>query len=399
MLQTILQGSELALRSGATSVLLGVRWAEQLARALPRGIPSSTPSLSVMSKVMLDEFFFATELLSAPFVSPSQRRRTTEELKQAVDIFGSKGWLDNPTSYHIDPPPLRLRQRSSHRSAFLDYDHIQYHSGYEPHAGEPGRERWMSYRSNDFAHAWIAEHEDPSRPWLVCVPGYRMGYPAVDFTGFRAKWLHQELGLNIAIPVLPFHGPRRHGRRGGDGFLTGDFIDTVHAQTQAVWDIRRLIGWLRFRGAESVGVYGVSLGGYTASLIASLEDGLDCAVLGIPAADFVRLVRSHVPSVLLRFAEANGYSLDDADEVLTVVSPFAHQPRVPHHRRYIYAGIADRLAYPEHARNLWRHWGKPEVAWYEGGHVSFLWETAVRKLLLRCFQESGWLLEATSKSA
>jgi hypothetical protein len=57
---------------------------------------------------------------------------------------------------------------------------------------------------------------------------------------------------------MPLHGPRRVGRRGGDGYLSGDFLDTIHAQTQAVWDIRRLIAWLRAEGAQRVGVQGVS---------------------------------------------------------------------------------------------------------------------------------------------
>ena len=108
-----------------------------------------------------------------------------------------------------------------------------------------------------------------------------MGRVSVDFTGFRVRWLHRELGLNVAIPVMPLHGPRSQGRRGGDGFLSGNFVDTVHAQTQAAWDVRRLIDWLRSFGAPAVGIHGVSLGGYTAALVASLDPKLDCAVVGI----------------------------------------------------------------------------------------------------------------------
>jgi hypothetical protein len=39
-----------------------------------------------------------------------------------------------------------------------------------------------------------------------------------DFTGFPAAWFHHELGLNVAFPVLPLHGPRKMGIRTGDGF-------------------------------------------------------------------------------------------------------------------------------------------------------------------------------------
>ena len=74
-----------------------------------------------------------------------------------------------------------------------------------------------------------------------------------------------------------------------------------------------------------------------------------------------------------------------------VVSPFAFDPRVPRERRYLYAGLGDRLASPEHARDLWHHWDRPRVAWYHGSHVSFVWEPEVRSLLVEAFTDSGLL--------
>ena len=58
----------------------------------------------------------------------------------------------------------------------------------------------------------------------------------------------------------------------------------MHALTQTAWDIRRLLAWLRDEGAERVGITGLSLGGYSTALVASLEDNLECAIAGIPAA-------------------------------------------------------------------------------------------------------------------
>lgn len=225
-----------------------------------------------------------------------------------------------------------------------------------------------------------------------------MGIPAIDFTGFRASWLYKNLGLNVAIPVMPLHGPRRVGRRGGDGFFSGDFIDTIHAQAQAVWDIRRLVGWLRSHGAPAVGSYGVSLGGYTAALHASLEDDLDCVIVGIPAADFGRLLQSHVPTFILRAAQRAGISFDGIDRVLRVVSPFSFSPRVPWERRFMYAGLADHLTTPDHARDLWHHWGEPRVAWYQGGHISFLWQPEVKDLIYEALV-AGALIPRTKEPA
>ena len=120
--------------------------------------------------------------------------------------------------------------------------------------------------------------------------------------------------------MLPLHGPRRTGRRGGDGFFSGDFVDTVHAQAQAVWDVRRLLRWLREGGAPGIGLYGVSLGGYTAALLAGLEENVDCVIAGIPAADFLRLVRDLLPPVVLQAASYVGFPFEDIRKMLRVVS-------------------------------------------------------------------------------
>jgi len=382
---------EYALRSGAAPFVLGARLAGRLRRVDRQGLPPMRGGLAVASKVALDEFFFATEILSARFVSMRDHPRMTQEMRAALALFAEQGWLDDPVRYHQDPPRLEIECIDQPRSRWLPHRHLRFESAYEPHPGEPGRDRWLGYGANRIAHVRLFEHPGPPRPWLICVPGYRMGHALVDFTGFRVRWLHHTLGLNVAIPVMPLHGPRRVGRRGGDGLFSGDFIETIHAQTQAVWDVRRLVGWLRDRGAPAVGAYGVSLGGYTTALLASLERNLDCAIVGIPVVDFMRLLRAHVPNIVERAAQQVGLSFLEIERLLRVISPLALVPQVPRERRFLFAGIADQLASPDHARDLWHHWDRPRIAWYHGSHVSFLWEAEVKALLEEAFETTGLL--------
>jgi hypothetical protein len=390
MLQRIARGVGIALRSGAAPLLLGVRLARRRPAAAG-GVPEAPWSLRLASKMALDEIFFATELASAAVVPLRQGRRVVGEMDEALDLFERRGWLAEPRRYHPKPPPLARAKIGPGRFPGLSYRHMRFESGYEPHAGEPGRERWLAYAANRTAHAWLLQHRGRPRPWLVCIPGYRMGSPLVDFTGFRARWLHRALGLNVAIPVMPLHGPRRVGWRGGDGYFAGDFVDTLHAQAQALWDVRRLIAWLQDEGAPGVGIYGISLGGYTTALVAAFAEGVECAIAGIPASDFVRLVRSHVPRLILRGVERVGLSVDRVEKLLSVVSPFSFRPRVPRRRRYLYAGVRDRLAPPDHARDLWRHWDEPRIGWYSGSHVSFVWEPEVKAFLLEALRDARLL--------
>ena len=142
-----------------------------------------------------------------------------------------------------------------------------------------------------------------------------------------------------------------------------------------MWDLRRLIGWLRRQGAPAIGVHGVSLGGYTAALLAALEPDLERVVLGIPGRVPDRS-RARQRAARIWCAPRSGWDSrsPQIEETLKVVSPLAMPARVAKERRFIYAGTADQLAPPEHAFRLWNHWDRPQVLWYQGGHISFLME-------------------------
>ncbi|RIK99548.1 MAG: alpha/beta hydrolase [Proteobacteria bacterium] len=388
-------GAEMALRAATLPGVMGLRWAGRALAPVRHDMPRAKRSATLAAKVALDELFFASEAASAALaLGRREWSRVRREVEDAHALFETRGWLADPASYHATPPRVRDAREVDARSGPWRFSHLSYASGWAPSPGEPGRARWLSYAPNQTAHAYLMRHSGPPRPWVVCVPGYRMGRPAVDFTGFRTSWLHKALGVNVAVFVMPFHGPRTSGRRGGDGYLSGDFLDTIHAQAQAVWDLRRLIGRLRDEGAPAIGVHGVSLGGYTTALLAALEPGIERAVLGIPAACFADLARAHVPPALLRAAEWLGFPIGTIEHVLRVVSPLAMPPRLAREHRYIYAGISDRLAPPHHAWDLWRHWERPRVAWYQGGHVSFLMEPAVRHLLREAFDARSMLDQA-----
>ncbi len=388
------EGAELLVRSVTLPLVLGLRWFDVSGDA--PALVASTPGSGWKRrlKVAADELFFASEFIAgAPSVF-LDIARVAGEVERAVEVFRDRGWLDRPEEYHATPPPLETYDVVDAESRGVRYRHIRFESGYEPYEDEPGRERWLALEPNRTAHAWLLEHPGPARPWVVCAAAYRMGDPRVDFLGFHARWLHHRLGLNVAIPVVPFHGPRCCGRRGGDGFLTGDFIDTIHGVSQAVWDTRRLISWLRREGAPRVAVYGVSLGGCTSALLASLEADLDCVIVGIPAVDFGALLRWNMRGLMVRATERLGFPWTNIDRLLRVVSPLAFQPRVAKDRRFVFGAAGDALAPPGQARELWRHWDQPRMVLYDGGHVSFLFERDVRDLIVEALASTGVLFRS-----
>jgi hypothetical protein len=352
-------------------------------------VPDPEPSLRLGAEVAIDEALLATMSLTMVMPRADRLSRLRHDLDEARALFDSQGWLEKPADFHRQPPSLESPELRAASLRGLSYERLRFDSGYEPRPGEPGRERWLGWEANRTAHAWVLRHENPASPWLVCIHGYQMGFPPIDLAAFEAARLHHKLGMNLLFPVLPLHGPRKAGRRSGDFFLAGDPIDTLHAEAQAMWDLRRLLSWVRGQGAETIGVFGLSLGGYQTALLASLDDGLSGAIAGIPLTDVSRAVWRHGPPLYIRFSESQGVVHDEVAEVLSVVSPLSLEPRVAHERRYLFGAVADRLVPVDQVRDLWRHWEQPRIVWYQGGHVTFRFHEPVRRLLADAFRESG----------
>jgi dienelactone hydrolase len=361
------------------------------ARAEPptEGVPEAAPSAALSAQVAADEALLATMVAFMPFPGRTEMVRIAGEVSAARQFFDSQGWLEKPADYHVAPPALESPNLRADRLRGVPYDHISFDSGYRVHPDEPGGDRWHSYAANRTAHAWVLRHREADRPWLVCIHGYQMGLAGIDLLAFPPDWLHYGLGMNLLVPVLPLHGLRKAGRRSGDGFLTGEVMDSVHAEAQAMWDIRRLLSWVRAQSDAPIGVLGYSLGGYNTALLGSLDDGLAGAIAGIPLTDIAGAVTRHGPPSELQHALDNGLDQESMAEVLGVVSPLALAPKVPRERRFIFGAIEDRLVPAQQVRDLWEHWERPRIEWYPGAHITFRAHPAVRQLIEEGLRESG----------
>jgi hypothetical protein len=202
------------------------------------------------------------------------------------------------------------------------------------------------------------------------IHGYGMGRPGLDARALGVPWMFRELGLDIAMVTLPLHGARASGRRSGAGFLDGHPLATNAAFGQAIWDLRRIAGWLRTEGAPALGVYGMSLGGYSAALFASLERGLACAVPHVPAVSLPGVLGASRSPDETRAREAAGIDDTLLSAAWASHEPLRHQPLVTPEGRLILAGVSDRICTPDQAEALWTHWEKPSIHWFEGSHLA-----------------------------
>jgi len=322
--------------------------------------------------------------MSGPSNIPSRAEtlRVEAEVIEAADLFIDRGWTADPATYHPTPPAYDSPVVHPEEARGIRFEHLSIESGYEPHPGEPGRRRWMAQAPNRTAHVWVKRHRGEPRPWVVCLHGFRMGSPAMDFRGFRTGRLYKDAGYNVALPVFPLHGPRRNGKASGEGFLGFDVLNTVHGLAQAIWDLRRLVRWLvEVEGATSIVLQGVSLGGYTTALAAGLVDDLDGVIAGIPVVDFPALILHHATGDLRARAVRHHLGGDEMQAVFRPVSPLAVTPSVPVERRFVFAGLGDRMSTPGQAHRLWQHWEQPAAAWYPGTHVGYFMSRDVERFV------------------
>lgn len=315
--------------------------------------------------------------------------RVQGEVRATHALYRGNGMVNQPLGFHTDPPPLIDPEVTSGWYPGLRYEILRFQSGYRPPPTDAVGARWSAYEPNRSAYAWTLRHPEPDRPWLVCLHGIGTGNAWVDFMGFRARHLHHHLGMNLIFPVLPLHGPRRDERKVRGALLSYDLVDTIHGMAQAVWDTRRLIGWARAQGATKIGLFGLSLGAYAASLTAAFEE-VDLAMAGIPLCDVPDLFAGHSGKRHKRRAYKHGVLGDKVKELYRLVSPLNLPPKVPHHRRFIFAGRTDRVTGPAQAKRLWDAWDRPQIHWYHGGHVSFFWNREVARFVDRALVDSDF---------
>ena len=353
----------------------------QLALAFDR--PPAPHSLPSPLGAALNAGVAADELLKLYWEVAFRRRdddlrRIAQEVLEAGRRNAERGLLDHPERAHPVPPTLekpKLVSRTVRGAA--PFEHVTFTSEYEPHDAEI-HTGYLANERNRTAHVYLWRHRDGPRPTVLCLHGYGQGRIFLDSQAFEVRRLHEKLGLDVAAVVLPLHGPRAALRRSGAGFLDGHPLWTNAAFTQAIWDLRRLTGWLRVQGAPALGVYGMSLGGYTTALFASLEPGLACAIPMIPVASLSALVWRGMREPRRHAAEAAGLDEAALERAFATHSPLRMQPLVPREGRLVVAALADRIVPPAQAHALWEHWERPALHWFAGTHLAWVGRREIR---------------------
>lgn len=309
---------------------------------------------------------FATAAVSAHAARVSQARpRPHEErvraLRRLVERLPERdldGFFAEPSA--IAPGERRVRALGRDGTV---YD-LSWHSSYVPSDPEIA-ERYASASENALAVARLYTRGQ-GRPLAIMIHGYMAGPFAFEERIWPLRRLDRA-GFDVALFTLPFHGARaRAGRGAVPEFPGNDARVTVEGFRQAVFDLQNLVDFVLRRGHERVGVIGMSLGGYTAALLASVEPRLDFVVPVIPLSSLAEFAREQGSLSPIGEEAAEQQAL--LERIYRRVDPIARPALVPSERCLIVAAKADRVTPAAHARRLAVHLSAPLQSFY-GGHL------------------------------
>lgn len=256
------------------------------------------------------------------------------------------------------------------------------------------REGYARHERNATAWAQYWRHGDRPRPTLCMVHGY-----VLDNYWVNSQFLDLPMffaqGYDVLLYTLPFHGLRQGflSPFPGHGYFAHGPLHINETIAHAVHDFRVFVDWLLGQGVPAVGVTGLSLGGYTTSLLACAEERLSFAVPVIPPASLVDVAYQWFPlgQLLRTMLWSVGLDTVESRHTLAVSSPLTWQPLLPRERLMIVAGMGDGLTYPKHARLLADHWNQADLHWFPGGHLLHFGKQAYLRRMQQFMQGIGFV--------
>lgn len=294
-----------------------------------------------------------------------------------------------PQPEPIAPKVSRLRRLA----AGGDLLALRWESAFEPlwaeatqgPDGASFRERYLGVLENRSVHARWFRHSGAPRPCAVLLHGYASGSFAVEERVWPIDQLFRS-GLDVVQTVLPFHGARRDPRRGlrPPAFpVAADVRFGIEGMRQLVFDHSALFDHLAREGTTQLGAMGMSFGGYSTALLATLDPRLQFAVLLVPLAHLEPRAWSDQS-----FSADSDLARERAAlrRAQRAVSPLTRPSLLADGRSIVIAGELDRVTGLAHAETLAEHL-RAELHRFAGGHLLQLGRarafTRVMELLAR----------------
>jgi len=233
------------------------------------------------------------------------------------------------------------------------------------------------------------KHRGAPRPCAVILHGYLGGTLALEEYLWPIRTLFDR-GMDVVLTVLPMHGVRAgtRGRFRLPGFPAVDPRLAIEGFRQLVHDHLTLFDYLLDGRVSSLGLMGMSLGGYAAALLSTLDPRLRFSVFYMPLAS--------IADFALRTGRMVGSESEQQEQAAALehvyrpISPLSRPSLLPEGRALVIAGEADHITGVPHGHRLARRFGATYRT-YAGGHIVQLGRDAAFDPVWRMLERDGLL--------
>lgn len=260
-----------------------------------------------------------------------------------------------------DPGRIAVKKRwlAPHRVGFAEWSWQSKH----PILFRAIEREYQSHVDNQTALLRTLNLRIKGRPMAILVNGFSSGHHLME----RVAWPMREFsrqGVNVSLYALPFHGRRGHAFP--PEWPQQDTAFTIEGFRQAIWDLQIAIRAMRNAGASKVGVVGMSLGGYTAALLATVTSDIDFMISFIPIASVADVMNDNdlVPGT----GDMQRRLYEGYREQLVPITPVCREPKLEPRRVAIISGSFDRLATRRHGERLATHFDTDLIE-FPGAHL------------------------------
>ncbi len=309
------------------------------------------------------------------------------ELRYDLTAFASsaeyRAYRGSADGLFPDPGRIDVKKRwlPPHRVGFAEWSWRSKH----PVIFKSIKREYRSHRDNQTALLRTLNLRIKGKPMAILVNGFSSGHHLMERVAWPMREFHR-LGIGVSMFALPFHGPRGHSFP--PEWPQQDTAFTIEGFRQAIWDLQIAIRAMRDAGASHVGVVGMSLGGYTAALLATVTSDVDFVLSYIPICSMPDVMYDNdlVPGK----GDVQRVLYEGYREQLVPITPVCRMPKVEPKRVSIVSGEYDRLATVEHGRRLAEHFDS-ELLTYPGGHIVQHRRAEAIRRSLEGFQQRGVL--------
>ena len=312
---------------------------------------------------------FAMAAALAPKRQMQEQRRLLEFYQQYANKADPAAVFPKPDAH------IKVRRRPTPTWMFrpkgIHSELLTFNSNFEPLCAELGA-GYARHKRNRRAHAQYWRHPDGPRPTLVFIHGYVASGYRLNSWAFSLPWFYKH-GYDVVLYTLPFHGVRRGLTHlfNGQGYFADGLAHMNETTRHAILDLRVLLDFLELQGAPSMGVSGLSLGGYLSALMASVDNRLAFSIPNSPLVVPMDMALEWQPSgTLLKWLmRHHGVGLAELRHGLALHSPLTYRPLIDAERLMIIGGAGDRFTPPRYVRLLHKHWQGSQLHWFPGNHL------------------------------